>query len=233
MLGHMRSYSSLLGHILGSHPQIDGYCETHIKYRTRFDLLRLRSRVVKLTGEPLRGRYVLDKVLHNYPLTPGILRSGHTFGIVLVRRPVPSVQSIINMGLHHPAVAWHQDMDAVVQYYEERLARLVSMSDQMPGRVMFIEAEALLSRTAEVLQRIGTLLELREPLLAEYRRFAHTGEGGFGDPGEVISLGRVTNAKRELRTPVMVPSALEARLETAYARCVASLRDRCEALAAA
>jgi hypothetical protein len=40
VLGHMRSYSSLLCHILGSHPQIDGYCETHIKYRTRFDLLR-------------------------------------------------------------------------------------------------------------------------------------------------------------------------------------------------
>lgn len=233
VLGHMRSYSSLLCHILGSHPQIDGYCETHIKYRTRFDLLRLRSRVVKLTGEPLRGRYVLDKVLHNYPLTPGILHSSNTFGIVLVRRPVPSVQSIINMGLHYEDVAWHRDMDAVVQYYEGRLARLVRMAAEMPGRVMFIEAEALLSRTTDVLQRIGALLELGEPLRAEYRTFAHTGEGGFGDPGEVISLGRIDEAARERRTAVMVPPALEARLETAYSCCVASLRDRCEALAAA
>jgi hypothetical protein len=233
VLGHMRSYSSLLCHILGSHPRIDGYCETHIKYRTRFDLLRLRSRVVKLTGEPLRGRYVLDKVLHNYPLTPGILRSSTTFGVVLVRRPIPSDQSIINMGLHYEDVAWHRDLDAVAQYYEERLASLVRISDQMPGRVMFIEAEALLSRTADVLQRIGTLLELDEPLRAEYRRFAHTGEGGFGDPSEVISLGRVANVTREPRTAVMVPPAMEARLETAYACCVASLRERCEALAAA
>jgi hypothetical protein len=113
VLGHMRSYSSLLCHILGSHPQIDGYCETHIKYRTRLDLLRLRSRVVKLTGEPLRGRYVLEKMLHNYAFAPSILRSPRTFALVLVRQPIPAVQSIVNMGLHYGAVAWHRDLDTV------------------------------------------------------------------------------------------------------------------------
>jgi hypothetical protein len=91
----------------------------------------------------------------------------------------------------------------------------------------------LLSRTPDVLQGIGSLLELSEPLRPDYRRFAHTGEGGFGDPSEVISTGRVTTTKsREQRTPVILPSAMIARLETAYATCAASLRDRCEALAA-
>jgi hypothetical protein len=232
VLGHMRSYSSLLCHILGSHPEVHGYCETHVKYRTRLDLLRLRSRVVKLTGEPLHGRYVLDKMLHNYPLAPSILRSPRTLAIVLVRRPVPAVQSIVNMGLHYGAVAWHRDLDAVVRYYEERLATLVRLADVLRGRVMFMEAETLLSQTGDVLQSIGRLLELSEPLRSDYRRFAHTGEGGFGDPSETILTGRVSNAARELRTPVMVPPALTARLEMAYAACSASLRDRCEALAA-
>ena len=232
VLGHMRSYSSLLCHILGSHPQIDGYCETHIKYRTRLDLLRLRSRVVKLTGEPLRGRYVLDKVLHDYPLASSILRSPNTLGIVLVRRPQPTVQSIVNMGLHYGAIAWHRDLDAVASYYEERLAALVVLADALRGRVIFIEAETLLARTPEVLQGIGRLLELSEPLRSDYRRFAHTGEGGFGDPGEIISSGRVDNKARAPRTPVILPNGLASRLETAYATCSASLRDRCEALAA-
>jgi hypothetical protein len=232
VLGHMRSYSSLLCHILGSHPQIDGYCETHVKYRTRFDLLRLRSRVVKLTGEPLRGRYVLDKVLHNYPLASSILRSPNTLSIVLVRRPVPTVQSIVNMGLHYSDVAWYRDLDAVARYYEERVAALVRLADELRGRVMFMEAETLLSRTGDVLQNISRLLELSEPLRSDYKRFAHTGEGGFGDPSETITTGRVTDAAREPRTPVMLPAALTARLETAYAACSASLRDRCEALAA-
>ena len=232
VLGHMRSYSSLLCHILGSHPQVDGYCETHVKYRTRFDLLRLRSRVVKLTGEPLRGRYVLDKVLHNYPLASSILRSPNTLSIVLVRRPVPTVQSIVNMGLHYSDIAWYRDLDAVTRYYEERVAALVRLADELRGRVMFLEAETLLSRTGDVLQNIGRFLELSEPLKSDYKRFAHTGEGGFGDPSETITTGRVTNAARDPRTPVMLPVALTARLEMAYAACSASLRDRCEALAA-
>ena len=232
VLGHMRSYSSLLCHILGSHAQIDGYCETHVKYRTRFDLLRLRSRVVKLTGEPLRGRYVLDKVLHNYPLASSILRSPNTLSIVLVRRPVPTVQSIVNMGLHYSDIAWYRDLDAVTRYYEERVAALVHLADELRGRVMFLEAETLLSRTGDVLQNIGRFLELSEPLQSDYKRFAHTGEGGFGDPSETITTGRVTNAARDPRTPVMLPAGLTARLEMAYAACAASLRDRCEALAA-
>jgi hypothetical protein len=233
VLGHMRCYSSLLCHILGSHPQIDGYCETHVKYRTRFDLLRLRSRVVKLTGEPLRGRYVLDKVLHNYPFASSILRSPNTLAIVMVRRPVPTVQSIVNMGLHYSDIAWYRDLDAVARYYEERVAALVRLADELRGRVMFMEAETLLSRTDDVLQSIGGLLDLGEPLRSDYKRFAHTGEGGFGDPSETITTGRVTNAVREPLTPVMLPAALVARLETAYAACSASLRDRCcEALAA-
>jgi hypothetical protein len=233
VLGHMRSYSSLLCHILGSHPQVNGYCETHVKYRSRFDLLRLRSRVVKLTGEPLNGRFVLDKVLHNYPFASSILRNPNTQAIVLVRRPVSSVQSIVNMGLHYSDIAWHRDIDLVVRYYEERLATLVCLAGELRGRVMFIEAETLLSRTGDVLQSIGRLLDLSEPLRSDYKRFAHTGEGGFGDPSETITTGRVTNATREPRTPVMLSAAVTARLEIAYAACSASLRDRCsEALAA-
>lgn len=232
VLGHMRSYSSLLCHILGSHPQIDGYCETHIKYRTWFDLLRLRSRVVKLTGEPLRGRYVLDKVLHDYPLAASILKSRRTLGLVLLRRPVPTVQSIVNMGLHYSDVAWYCDVESVARYYETRLASLVRLSAELRGRVMFVEAEDLLARTATVLQGISAWLQLSEPLNADYKRFSHTGEGGFGDPSEVISSGRVDSTAREPRTPVILPAPLVARLEAAYAACADSLRDRCEALAA-
>jgi hypothetical protein len=232
VLGHMRSYSSLLCHILGSHRQIDGYCETHIKYRTRLDLIRLRWRVMKLTGEPLRGRYILDKVLHNYPLAPTILRRPDTLSIVLLRRPIPTVQSIINMGLRYSDIAWHRDLDRVVCYYEERLAALVRLANQLRGRVVFIEAEALLSRTTEALQRIADLLELNEPLRADYRRFAHTGERGFGDPSEAISLGRIDHAAREQSTAVKVPATLVVRLEAAYNSCADSLRDCCEALAA-
>jgi hypothetical protein len=224
VLGHMRSYSSLLCHILGSHRQVDGYCETHIKYRTRWDLMRLRSRVVRLTGEPLRGRYVLDKVLHNYPLAASILRNPNTRSIMLLRRPVPTLQSIVNMGLHYSDIAWYRDMDAVASYYEERLAALMALAEQLQGRVMFVEAEQLLNETAEVLAGLARVLDLDEPLLADYRRFAHTGELGCGDPSEAISTGHINHAASEPRTAVAVPPELAARLQSAYETCAAALR---------
>src|SRR5258708_1753925 len=124
------------------------------------------------------------------------------------------------------ALAQHPD-DRVAHYYEERLGSLVRLAGQLRGRVLFLEAETLLSRTAEALERTAAMLELNEPLQADYRRFAHTGESGFGDPSEAISTGRVSNAVRGPRTPIMLPAGLAARLEAVYDTCSASLRERC------
>lgn len=230
LLGHMRSYSSVLSHILGSHPQINGYCETHTKYRTYFDLWKLHRRVRKLTGEALTGDYVLDKVLHDYPMTRSILDSSRTRAIVLVRRPRETVRSIIEMGLTLSPVAWHRDFELVARYYETRLAGLLRLSETLRGRVVFLEAEALLSNTREVLDQLGVFLELQSPLQTEYRRFAHTGELGFGDPSKVISTGRISVTVRESRTAVSLPRPLTTRLQNAYDFWCAAIRKSCPAI---
>jgi hypothetical protein len=227
LLGHMRSYSSVLSHILGSHPQIDGYCETHTKYRTRLDLWRLHHRVRKLTAEPLNGDYVFDKILHEYPLARSILDSSRTRGIVLVRRPCETVRSIIEMGLNYSPIAWHRDFERVARYYETRLAGLLQLAEALRGRVVFLEAETLLSSTREVLDQLGVFLELRSPLQPEYRRFAHTGEVGFGDPSEAISAGRVTIPSRGSRTAVSLPRPLVTRVQNAYDFWCAAIRRSC------
>jgi hypothetical protein len=221
----MRSYSSLLCHILGSHPEIDGYCETHIKYRSYFDLLRLRRRVVKLTGEPLRGRYVLDKVLHDYPLARSILRSRSARAIVLLRKPKATIRSIMNMGLRYSDIAWYRDLDAVAGYYETRLHSLVHLADQMDGRIVLLEAEGLLTDTLDVLGRVVSFLGLREPLQSSYRRFAHTGEAGYGDPSPTLAKGEVTQ-EREMQAQIIIPEPVVARLEEAYRVCTVALCAR-------
>ncbi len=227
VFGHMRSYSSLLCHILGSHPEIDGYCETHIKYRWYFDLVRLRRRVIALTGEPLRGRYVLDKVLHDYPLARSILHSSTARGIVLLRRPKATVRSIMNMGMRYSNVSWYRDVDAVARYYETRMRSLVQLADQMNGRAMLLEAEELLANTPAVLERLVGFLELGEPLQSRYRRFAHTGEAGFGDPSENISKGevRLSEAKAN-EAEIIVPEPIITRLDRVYRACTTALRER-------
>jgi hypothetical protein len=47
LLAHARSYSTLLCHILGSHPQICGYSEAMIPYETAVDLIRLNCAVFR------------------------------------------------------------------------------------------------------------------------------------------------------------------------------------------
>jgi len=223
----MRSYSSVLSHILGSHPQIDGYCETHTKYRTRFDLWRLHSRVRKLTGEPLDGNYIFDKILHDYPLARSILSSSRTRGIVLIRRPRDTVRSIIEMGLNYSPVPWHRDFEQVARYYETRLAGLLRLCELLRGRVVFLEAESLLLNPREALDQLGAFLQLQSPLQQEYRRFAHTGELGFGDPSKAISAGRITVAERDSRTAVSLPRPLSLRLQNSYDFWCAAIRKSC------
>src|SRR5690606_30087767 len=63
VLSHMRSYSSLLCHILNSNPEVAGYVETHSSYASRADLWRLKRRVFLGTDAEVGGRYVLDKIL--------------------------------------------------------------------------------------------------------------------------------------------------------------------------
>jgi len=218
LLGHMRSYSSVLSHILGSHAQIDGYCETHTRYRTYLDLWKLHRRVRKLTGEPLNGDYVLDKVLHDYPMARSILDSSRTRALVLVRRPRDTVRSIIEIGLNRSPVAWHRDFELVARYYEMRLAGLLRLTEALRGRVVFLEAETLLSNTREVLDQLGAFLELQSPLRSEYRRFTHPGEPGFGDPNS---------------TAVSLPRPLITRLQNAYDFWCAAIRKSCPAIVTA
>ena len=94
ILSHMRSYSSVLSHVLGSHPEIDGYCETHLRYRFALDFLRLQWRVRRLTGEPLSGRFVLDKILHNYSLASSVLERPQARVIFLLRQPADVLRSL-------------------------------------------------------------------------------------------------------------------------------------------
>jgi hypothetical protein len=228
VLSHMRSYSTLLSHVLGSHPDIDGYCETHMRFRHRIDLLRLRYRVTRLTGEPLHGRYVLDKMLHNYALASSIISDPRLRAIFLLRQPADTVRSITAMNERFKP----EDVDApsIAGYYEERVERLAELAPRLGNRAAFIEAEALVNRTAEVLTLLTGFLELSRPLEREYRKFPHTGKPGFGDPMGAILKGAI-DAPKDQRTHIPIPEDILARLAAAYDRCRAVLSTNCVSLA--
>jgi hypothetical protein len=226
VLSHMRSYSSLLAHVLGSHPDIDGYCETHLRYYLPFDVLRLHWRVRKLTGEPLSGRYVLDKILHNYAISPGILESPRTRAVLLLRQPVEVVQSILHMGTHLDPLASNTNLEQVTGYYVERLRTLADLARRLGRRAAFLESEALLEHTDATLEFLRDYLELSGPLQRRYRRFAKTGKPKFGDPSPAIHSGEI-GAHRENRAPFAIPPSLIAKVASAHEACLEACTRHC------
>ena len=76
VLSHMRSFSSLLCHILGSHPEIAGYAEAHQAYAGRADLLQLTRKVESTLEGAVAGRYVLDKRHPTVPPPQSAVRAG-------------------------------------------------------------------------------------------------------------------------------------------------------------
>jgi hypothetical protein len=226
ILSHMRSYSSVLSHVLGSHPQIDGYCETHLRYRFPFDLLRLKWRVRKLTGEPLRGRYLLDKILHNYSVSTAILENPHTRAIFLLRQPVDVVQSIVHMGRHLDPNEQNSNASMATEYYIERLGQLARLARVFGSRAAFVESEMLMARTEETLAFLQDFLGLDSPLERRYRSFAKTGKPGYGDPSEMIHSGEIGRRSQE-RPTYSLPPALIAQAVAAHAECLSACRLNC------
>jgi hypothetical protein len=222
----MRSYSSVLSHVLGSHPQIDGYCETHLRYRFSFDLLRLKWRVRKLTGEPLRGRYVLDKILHNYAVATAILENPRTRGIILLRQPVDVVQSIVHMGRHLDLNEQNSNVANATQYYVERLGQLAKLARAFGKRAAFVESEMLMSRTDETLAFLQNFLSLDSPLDRRYRSFSKTGKPGYGDPSEMIHSGEI-GQRSEKRPTYSIPTSLIDEAVRAHAECMSACRLNC------
>lgn len=225
----MRSYSSVLSHVLGSHPEIDGYCETHIRYRFALDVHRLGWRVRSLTGEPLSGRFVLDKVLHNYAITRGLVSSPHTRAVFLLRQPVQTLQSILYMGNHLDRNDRNANIGHAAGYYVRRLERLAELAPVLGKRAAFIASEDLVRNTAENLHFLERFLDLETPLSQEYRHFRKTGAPGYGDPSSNIRTGKLRLQETD-RPAYALPVEAISGVAQAYSRCLSACSFHCSTL---
>jgi len=227
VVSHMRSYSSLLCHILGSHPEISGYSEAQLSYFGRNDLQRLARTVREHTGEPALKRYVLDKLLHNKrEIAPDILRRPDVRCLFLLRNAPDTIASILNMAHALQSTGDYSDPARVVAYLAERLTQMAAYAPLVRGRALFVESERLLDDTAARLDRIAQWLGLAEPLSPEYRTFRHTGQRGHGDPSPHIRAGRIVASDADRHrdyVPIVVADDLLERADAAYARCRAAL----------
>ncbi len=226
VLGHMRSRSTLLCHILGSHPEISGYAETHGSYTGRFSLLRLNYFVHLSTGRQPLKRYVLDKVLNNgHEVSPSFVQAHSIKCIVSIRSPENTIKSLMALRrnkselLDPTTAAWSTN------YYCSRLVKLVELSRDLPETTL-IEAEKLIQEPETTLRLLESRLGLSSPLSTDYQVFPFTGKPVWGDPGERIRTGSLSSVPSDYGSIEIPPELLERAKET-YLDCRQKLMATC------
>jgi hypothetical protein len=229
LMSHMRSYSSLLAHLLGSHPEIDGYSELHLHYESPIDLRGMTRKIEEHTGTPRRGRYALDKLLHNSGIVDrGILLHRDVKVVFLLRNAWDTLPSIVRMGIVDGTVTPSGTPEYATHHYVKRLERLDGYSKALGARAVFVEAGRLIADTDAVLAELTRYLGLATPLLPTYNRFKYTGKRVLGDPGMNILAGRVLREGE--RDPggdwVEIPDDMMSSAVAAHAALLPKLRER-------
>lgn len=193
LLSHMRANTSLFGHLLGSHPEIDGYYELHIGYYSWKSFIRQKLIYFAEHQSKPDAKYIFDKVLASeHDVNTSLFENSDDKVIFMLREPNATIASIIKLYQKVEPDHEYTTLAGASQYYSERLMQMVTMAKNMKGSFIFIEAEAITQTPDEILAALSDYLALTTPLSKEYKILPKTGEKRAGDSSKNINSGVIT-----------------------------------------
>jgi hypothetical protein len=219
LLSHMRAFTSLAGHILGSHPQINGYYEMHISYEDVSALDRQLDAL--LEGDALKenSRYLFDKLLHNdYRLKPEQLGPANMKILISLLDPEHTIKSIVDLFARKEVDDLYASPVEAANYYVARVQALADFSRTAQRPYYYFDAELFQRAPERLLAKLSDWLELDSTLSERYQIFSHTGKARKGDSSERIRSGTID------RTPVdyshvAIPEDVLRRAREVYRAC--------------
>jgi hypothetical protein len=198
LLSHMRAFTSLAGHILGSHPRINGYFEMHISYED-VSVLDRQVEVFRQyeTFKP-GSQYLFDKLLHNdYRLDPARLGPVDIRILVSLLEPERTIQSIVALfEKKDPADLYASPVEAA-KYYIERVEWLAGFCRSSGQPYYYYDAELFRAAPEVLLGKLTDWLGLDSPLSEQYQVFSQTGKAGRGDSSRFIQSGKIEKARAD------------------------------------
>jgi hypothetical protein len=219
LLSHMRAFTSLAGHILGSHPQINGYYEMHISYEDASALDRQLE--VFRQGDVLKAnsRYLFDKLLHNdYVLKPERLGPAELKILVSLAEPEHTIRSIVHLFAQKPDPDLYASPVEATHYYVARVKAIADFCRTADRGYCYFDAELLQAAPERLLPRLSDWLELDSPLSERYEVFSQTGKARSGDTSERVRSGRIDRNRVDYSHIEIPEEALRAARE-AYREC--------------
>lgn len=216
LLSHMRANTSLIGHILGDHPEINGYYEMHIGYYSWKSKIRQKFSFFATHSEESVKPFLFDKVLHNeHEVTQSFMERDDVTILFCIREPIKSVQSIVSLYTKNEPEHEFATEAGAAEYYIERCNALVNIARSLHSRFTFYSAESLVTDTDVTLQKLTKAIGLRTALSSTFKTKKLTGVGTTGDNSGNLNNGKIVEVKSEYRH-LDLPQAKIGELKRAY-----------------
>lgn len=229
LLSHMRAYTSLTGHLLGSHPEINGYYEMHLSYASASDLAAQVQHYCAHDALKPGSRFLFDKLLHNdYALDLARLDSTRAQVLIALRPPEPTLRSIVNLFSRKAGNDPYANPAGAAAYYIERVQTLADFGARYAQRYSYFDAPLICIDPTRTLATLGDWLKLGSPLQPHYQVFAKTGVPGAGDSSPAMLSGQVIRADAKY-AEIGLDAASLARAQQIYRDCRQRLIDHAAA----
>ena len=215
----MRAFTSLAGHILGSHAAINGYFEMHINYDDASALDRQLAVFQENEALKQNSHYLFDKLLHNeYQLKPEHRGFEDIKILLALREPEHTIKSIINLFASKQADELYASPEEATKYYIERLEVLADFCRTLAQDYYYFDAELLQSAPEILLPAMSGWLELDPPLSERYTIFSQTGKARKGDSSNLIHSGKIDKTRIDY-SHIRIPQDELRRALTVYRDC--------------
>jgi len=224
LLSHMRAFTSLAGHILGSHSSINGYFEMHISYDDASALDKQLDVYQQYEALKENSHYLFDKLLHNdYQLIPELPGyPGTTIPdikiLVSLLEPEQTIKSIVNLFVQKETEELYASPIEATNYYIERVKTLADFCKTSNQRYYYYDAEMFKSTPDRLLPQLTSWLELDTPLCERYQVFSQTGKAGKGDSSKFIRSGTIDKTKVDY-SHISIPQDELSRALEVYQDC--------------
>ncbi len=210
LLSHMRANTSLIGHILGSHPEISGYYEMHLGYESSADLENQEKIYTEKETVKENSRFLFDKLLHNqYGLDLEKIQQIVPVQILVsFRKPEQSIKSILHLFSKKPGNPSYANPKKATQYYIERLSWIDQFCRENPECHFYYDADLIRTDAENTLSKMTQWLSLNSPLDSNYQIFSNTGKARTGDSSDNIKSGKIITSENHYTEIQLDPDLL-------------------------
>jgi hypothetical protein len=222
----MRAFTSLAGHILGSHPSINGYYEMHISYDDAAALDRQLEMYQQHEKLKAGSRYLFDKLLHNdYRINTGLFEPADTKILVSLLEPGKTVRSIVDLFRKKPKQALYASPCEAAGYYTDRVSLLAEFCRNADLPFFYYDAQLFQEAPDKLLRTLTDWLDLDSSLTERYQLFSQTGKERTGDSSALIYSGKIDKHQADY-SHIDIPEHVQSRACEIYRVCRSAIIDK-------